>query len=316
MSKSRGQKSKNTAENQKPSFDKWLSVTNIVLTAIVGIGVAIYIQIRNENFQKRLQDEKDNGSFTNLTFNPLSMGALSSTYDLTGGGFSIQNDGETNAINIRTFICLKSLSQGWDDNIPDISSFGIDYSNPSLNLRIENSESSQCIRMSGSSNSILITLDTLPPKSQFSITLKPTFADIGDSQINTYYYSNISILYPIEMSAESCARSVQEFFRREYSLADFEVSVSCENCVETETKYEFLLADTLSMYSGECISPFKYSNYQSSIFDNFYLSRYIPSSVVYKYPQTVINRTDPLYLWISESGIDEISKDTYIQIVK
>src|SRR5687768_1521600 len=57
-----------SGNSEKWRFENWLNIGNLILTAVIGIVIAVYINIRNEKLQKQLVTLQNESQFANIEF--------------------------------------------------------------------------------------------------------------------------------------------------------------------------------------------------------------------------------------------------------
>lgn len=236
---------------RKFSLEFWLSITNLVLTAIIGIGIALYLNARNENFQKQLIDIQNNAKLANIeiTYKDviLSSGIGNSN---TNGYIIIKNNGPAVAENLRVAICMKTVNEQWRESINDISQFNITIDDISRKYKPEISKS-EC-GTDVNFNTLSVDIDSLSPQESISFTIKGAYAILDRQLVGGE--RNVHILIPIKgtainglmeidrsyinsMSDDELSKYVsnqfEDYITSNYYAATFTASASCNNCVTT-----------------------------------------------------------------------------------
>mgnify|MGYP001609908121 FL=1 len=90
---------------KKLSLSNWLATINLVLTTIIGIGIALYLNNRNEEFQKQLIDLENNAGLAHIQF--------IQKHARADGLLIITNDGPAFAKNLQISLCFINPGNSW-----------------------------------------------------------------------------------------------------------------------------------------------------------------------------------------------------------
>jgi hypothetical protein len=261
MTKSNKRKATKRGRTQKkPPLESWLTISNLVLTAIIGIGIAIYLNIRNERFQEQLVDRQNDAKLANIEITYKKGGFNSGIIgDSINGRIIVKNNGPASSENIRISICLETLNTQWKGVVDDISQFNITLNDVSRRYEPEISKS-EC----GAdiiSNLLSVDVGSLAPQGSISFVVKGGYALpsklVGNSR-------KVHLLIPFEetggliwinrmldsLSDEELSKYVQdefdEYLINNNYIATFSTRASCNNCVITNNNYS-------SAYSNPCL---------------------------------------------------------------
>ena len=150
----------------------WLRVANIIVTAIIGIGVAIFLNHREEQLRLDLAD-RDKQLQKELIalkaekeiqagFAQLELGRAYWYYP-NCAGVEVRNSGPAIARNIIADIYVYSIDELWKPWIDDTSKFEIKSYPPLVDIAIEYRNSDlpyDCQELSGPNNTVRLTLDS------------------------------------------------------------------------------------------------------------------------------------------------------------
>ncbi len=245
MPKIREKTKTNPKDNvNKISVEMWISIGNLLLTAIIGIAVAVYLNIRNEEFQKQLVTLQNQTEIAKLDLE----NAITNV-----DGFKIINQGPAIAKNIRAVVCLYNMHASWENAITDIDNFVVKTENISLNFSKQYTRT-ECGNSSILGNdSLVITLDALSPDQ--SATFSIGFSnDLPVEYLKVTRKAHLAIdnlLYPKNNSLsleDYLANPVNNYL--EETLADesqpaitFLIDVSCDNCnINKNIEYLYLMS--------------------------------------------------------------------------
>lgn len=224
---------------KKPKSLNWersLSIANLVLTAVIGIFVALYLKSRdeslaltlaqrNEEFQRQLIDIQAKAEFAQLEITEYCLNVLT-----CNGGFSIKNVGPATAKNIKLVVFVNKVYSPWADIVHDIGSFELKVDNPSLQVNINPVRVSTIngLDMSGN-NGYEVSIDNLPPNSTgiFSVVLQ------NDNYVEVTFTKTFSVKYLIDLGGPGhyiIHHPMTKFLESKFPVAYFLVNASCDNC--------------------------------------------------------------------------------------
>lgn len=274
--------------SRKLSFQTWISIVNLILTAIIGIGVSIYLQYSQQNFESELQareqsyqtqlqqksqeyqDElqKKEQEFQKEIIDLQRQLGLSNIHiehfvprpDAFGGYgahvIRVVNNGAATAKNIRVAICIDSMNPVWQESLTDISNFDFkEYANPSFDLvrKDVNSSCDFAFENSGN-NAAVVTIATLPPNEEYRIEVSLS-DNIKLKEVETKVLAHM--LTPKELVVIPSPDKVLippytyiEALISEFAVARFRVQASCENCIVT-SDYKTVPVVLLVDFSGD-----------------------------------------------------------------
>lgn len=213
---------------QESMAGNWLGIANLILTAIIGIGLAIFFKLRDESFQTnvmKLQSEMDRQS--KLAHIDLYESCFYRYY--CGGSFTVVNSGPANANNLRITLTLTGVQQPWDRAIKNIDVFPITIDPPSIQAEISRRKIN--LRYGDDidgNNTIDVVISTLPPNQQVEL-----FVAYDENMIATTEQTanrDVFITTDSEMSDVTLQKLISDFLERKYEVALFDVNASCENC--------------------------------------------------------------------------------------
>jgi hypothetical protein len=242
--------------SRKLTFQTWISITNLILTAIIGIGVAAYLQYSQQNFESELQakeqsyqtqlQQKDEESQKQiielqrqLGISNIFIGHLVPAGVYGGHIIRVTNNGPATAKNIRVAICIDSMNPVWEESLNDISNFDFkEYANPSFDLTREDVVSSCGFAFkNGGNNAVIITIATLPPNEDYGIAVSLS-NNIELKKVETKVLAHVLTpkslaIIPIPGNVLLNPPTFIETLIYEFTVARFQAQTSCENCVVT-----------------------------------------------------------------------------------
>ena len=320
--------------SKKHKPETWLAIINIVLTAIIGIAVAIYLSVRNEEFQKQFLELQRNSAIAHLQI----INDNEFHYEFAKDGVTIRNNGMAAAKNVRVIICISEIGRAWNDgwnqSIGDISNIEIFFSNPSLIQSQEYTTVTCEDQLEGvKKNAVLITINSLPANQTVDISVIPTKHATGESKlirqrafiiipesffVDNSKYGNPSspefdpdkLYYPIETALE-------RFYRFDFTaIANFHTYVTCDNCIVETDDGTILLTE----FDGMALTDlYLVSNDKNNVKISFFVltARVFPPEE-FNTPETAQNATTfgyfiYFYGWPFDDGliVDEIEKDSF-----
>jgi len=298
---------------RKLSLQTWISIGNLVLTAIVGIAVAVYLQQSEQTFQRELQNREEELQKQIITLQSQSEIAkvritTASVYPLDG--IEIENTGLTSAKNLRIVLCATSINNLWADFVSDMLMFDIATDNIALKFNKETTKTG-CINVSGAQHdSIVITLESLPPNQPVIFKIYPP-QSIPTEYVLTSQEAHIAVqkdLIPEDYSMPfetNFYDPLFEYLNHKFYTAYFLVDASCENCqVEKDVEFLRLRLHYLWDWRNTVIT----SEDGSYIRANFVFDTKYQVPLGKSFPDT------PLYLLLSNSDpstLLEISQEEY-----
>lgn len=229
MKKTESQSTKPTVEEKKSRRELILGISNLVLTAIIGIGIAIYLHYRDEQAQKDLialqAETQRQSSLAHIKITPTCL-----YYTSCAGSVLLTNTGPANAKNIKIVIVLGYVSEEWSPYIKDIKQFQIKTFPPSVDIVTSTRKVDTLYFPSElENNAYELTISNLPPQEEMRILLD------RDQSIATQTYT---INAPVTIYIQSTEPTAQlaldiplrKYLEERYNIAGFSIATSCENC--------------------------------------------------------------------------------------
>jgi len=197
-------------DDTKSKIQTWLAVVNIVLTIVIGIGITLFLDYRDKQFQSEMKsrDEQFQIRFAELkaqldsqiNLTTLSVFASSATqfncaenYIASCGSLvTVKNIGNVPAKNVKIIVALEAVGTPWKDVIKDINAFSYSIY-PPINsqvkpIRINNFDITDSVY---GDNAIEITIDNLPSNSSVNIS----FRLASTIQLKKFTSNQTTILY-------------------------------------------------------------------------------------------------------------------------
>lgn len=233
---------------QKPIGERWIGIANLILTALIGIGAALYLKNRdeslaislaqrNEEFQKQvisLQSEiQRKSSLAHLELVPVCPNPFRCS-----GAIEIRNAGPSSAKKVRIVANIRFTSDLWQDEINDISQFTFATTNPALEFKIQQIKVNPLYaqQMTGN-NAFEFLLDTFPPNTQTRLVFD---VDKSITRIATVTRTTtISFPTPPDPWYFFLDKPLVRYLEQKFKVADFTINASCENsdCYISEARF-------------------------------------------------------------------------------
>lgn len=220
--------------SKKLSRETWLAIANLGLTAMIGIVMAIYLNVRNEDFQKYLFDAQNQSKYANIeltVFEPTIYGDTS-----LAGSIGIKNNGPATAKNVRIGICINHVNDLWTNEITDINQFDFYFTDQSLKIQTE--YTSTCISSldeKEENDGVVFIIDTLSPD-QSSALIINIGKQIQRKAVHSSRQTQILIprqIIPADSELPSYLHfkePLSSYLTRAYYMISFSAQSSCENC--------------------------------------------------------------------------------------
>lgn len=253
-------------------WERSLSIANLVLTAVIGILVALYLKSRdedlaltlaqrNEEFQRQLIDIQTKAEFAQLEVTEYCLNILT-----CNGGFSIKNIGPATAKNIKLVVFVNKVYSPWVGIVHDIDSFEIKVDNPSLQVNISSVGVSTIngLDMLGN-NAYEVSIDNLPPNSMgtFSMALQ------DDNYVETTLTKTFSVKYLIDLGGPGhyiIHRPMTRFLESKFPVAYFLVNASCDNC-QGNSSGVYIIVSSLTNWSNRVLKQETINGLQLETFE-------------------------------------------------
>ncbi len=254
------------------NWERSLNIANLVLTAVIGIFVALYLKSREENlaitlaqrneeFQRQLIDIQAKAEFAQLEVVEYCLNVLT-----CNGGFSIKNIGPAVAKNIKLVVFVNKIYSPWVDIVHNIESFEFKVDNPSLQININpvRVNTINGLDMLGN-NAYEVSIDNLPPNSTgiFSIMLK------NDNYVETTFIKTFSVKYLIDLGGPGhyiIHRPMTKFLESKFSVAHFLVNASCDNC-QGNNSGVYITASSLTNWNNTVLKQETTNDLQLEFFE-------------------------------------------------
>ena len=221
---------------RKPKLDTLIAISNLILTAIVGIGITLYLNHRNEEFQKQLIELQTKAELANLVIS------------YQNGVISLNNLGPATAQDLRLVFCIYSIDTKWLRSIQHISDFDITIDNPALESSTQIKQSLCDATFYG--DALQLSIKSFPPQQSLQVQAKPSAnISVRTVEVKGDVYMVESSLFKSESSQIWTGRpinwpsSMNEFTGsplnlaldnyladNEFKVAEIEISMACQNC--------------------------------------------------------------------------------------
>ena len=237
MAKSRSNSSKADIEIKKFKAEIWLNIANLILTAIIGIAIAIFLKYRDEQVQKdiiALQAEIEQQA----SLAHLEVATTCLYYTSCDGAIEIKNLGPASARNVKAVIALEVVDEAWEPLVDDISRFTVRKFPPSLDITMQTRTVDVLydFQMVSGNNAVELSIDTLPPDSRFQVLL--TFTPQGP--VKEYEVSIPVTMYIDDGRAQMLSEApLRQYLEKRFQVASFSGTTTCENCEGSPSKITF-----------------------------------------------------------------------------
>lgn len=248
------------------SLDRWLAIANLILTGIVGIAIAIYLQYNNQKFSEEQQlnqqsflatqqaiqlEFQSNQSISNIIKNSyLGMLGNFDTYPIKDIEkhfrvlFDFSNRGPAIANNLNISVCIYSTGPMWESTRDSIEAFEITPIDSSMNYEklITNRECNGKRPNGITNNTVLFSFKFLPPNQYIRISLRPPEHPLGtevtdSTKVHALIPNSILSTNPNEKIYIFSGRGSSDFttamdgyLSNKSALATFYAEGSCDNC--------------------------------------------------------------------------------------
>lgn len=248
------------------SIDRWLAVANLVLTGIVGIAIAIFLQFNNQRFteeqqlnqqnflatqQALQQDFQNKQSISNIVkYSSVGMIGNFDTYVYSDIEkyfrvlFDFRNNGPAIANNLNISVCIYSTGPMWESTINSIEAFEITPVNSSINYEktVTNRVCSNKMPDGITNNTILFSFESIPPNQYIRISLKPpkysfdrevtdstkVHAIIPNTLISTNQNEKIYIFS--SRGSSDFISAMDDYLTSKTAIARVDAEAFCDNC--------------------------------------------------------------------------------------
>ena len=198
-----------------------------MLTAIIGIGIALFLNYRDEKVQKKIIDlqaeiaRKENIANLQLVTDYVFYSPLKQ-------GFRIENLGPAIAKNLRIVVVVNNVEDEWGPVIDEIEKFSLEAYPPSLDINLQTIKVDNIYygnQMKGN-NAFRLTTD-LPVGEEIIAKLDLSsdlpYEEVTSTRMINIYYDNWS-------SQTYFIYEIGQWLSNHYRIAEFSIYISCENC--------------------------------------------------------------------------------------
>ena len=232
----------------KERWEIWLSLGNLLVTLIVGIGVAVFINYRNEKIQleiielqanidrqlssqqldaqKQLIELQAENEKKSKTAN-IEITEVCAYYWGCDGVLEIKNLGIADASDIRIILYSPAIPDSWLPSIKDINAFSVRMLSPSINYTINQItvDTLSNSNLASSPNAFEIIVKDLSAGQNFYIITKPsTSLPLKKFEINRHVAMHMTEkLFYLD--------ALRTYFNQQFAVATFNVELECQNCI-------------------------------------------------------------------------------------
>jgi hypothetical protein len=224
-----------------------LAIANLILTAIVGIGVAIYINFRNETLQKELvllQAEAEERTQRELLRFESEISRAENTpqisikdtclyYSSCDGSVAVINDGLGQAKNVRIVIVLMQVAEEWQNTIQNIGQFNLLTlpASQKVDLNEEKVDVLYPISNLNGNNAFVLDIPELPANGGVDILIAHAASYDQNSDLEwREIRRRVTLNLPPSDEAVFFSNALRHYLESYYSIARFSVEASCDNC--------------------------------------------------------------------------------------
>lgn len=235
---------------EKVHVEVWVSIANLILTAIIGIGMAIFLKYRDEQIQKdaillQAQVQKEIIAMQATLESDNNSAHLEISKDCLywtscDGTVTIKNTGPGDAKNVHVTINIDDISDDWREAVKDISVFKLKKFPPSLKINSNTTRVDTLynfIEIEGD-NAFEISIDLLPKGGEFSIllSLNDTVPTKKASASRPVTFYDTPDLGPLLLDV------LDPFVESIFPIASFAVDSTCENCDGKSITAHFIMS--------------------------------------------------------------------------
>ncbi len=310
--------SANTANRisaRKKNID-WIGLSNIIVSLLVGVVVAIYLNFRAEQFQTdmvnlqaRIQGE----------YNSAHLQIACPHIDCTQM-FTVTNTGFGVAKSVNVVIAISSVTPLWTPFVDAIDKFRLSIRPFSASVRVTPIiDTSVNALPSGKNNAYLLALDNLGPNTSLTVSIHTDNLYQSSEGTKEYKQRYRATLYytAAEGQALSNAKSIEEVINdfidnNFFEIANFTMEASCASCAG-DTSYarfpsfepsvdnnNFLVTSNSETFMPT-VAPTKLSNSGYDLAVSFAVDYIVPKV------SNQISIPSPLYLQVNSYGSDNQS---------
>lgn len=248
---------------QKSRFDRWISVLQLLVTVLTGVGVALLIGHRNQELQLQLAQQEDHlqrelvtlqaeaerqASLAHLELRPTCVYVTS-----CGGAFQLRNNGPAAARDVETIIIVVDVNALWRRVLTDSQMLFVENFPPTLDV----TETPKRVDVfypgvsPNGNNAIESSVDLLPPGGELqtliSFSVYHTFVEVVAIS-RTLTISNV--VTPDDTAGlVSNTNLLRRYLENKYWIAKFSVETICSNCEVTEQEKFFIPISALGSWN-------------------------------------------------------------------
>ena len=247
--------------NSESDISSRLAIANLILTAIVGIGVAIYINFRNEAVQKEivlLQAEAEERVQREILQLESEISRAENTPQITiketclyyiscDGSVAVSNNGLGQAKNVRIVVVLRQVAEEWQHIVQDIGQFNLLTlpASQRIDSREEEVDVLYPMRNFKGNNAFIMDIPELPTNGGVDILIAHAPAyDQNSDLIRHEIKRTVTLNLPQSTETVYFSNALYQYFESLYSIAQFSVEVSCDNC-EGENAHQDIYVSSL-----------------------------------------------------------------------
>lgn len=309
----------NSELNEENTSKNLLGIANLILTGIIGIAVALYVNSSNQQSQRDLlQIQAESASNLALTqaasakelaelqaeldrrakMASLELSMPCQYYSMCSEAIKIRNLGPATATNIKVVISISQIKDIWQNSINDISAFKVETFPPSRDVIIKETSADLIYPSIEGNNSYEVIISNLSPQSQFVIKLSLSETiPVDIKEVNRKASVKCS-------EAEVCLGTAPlwEYLFFTHPVSQFYVSADCDNCEGTWVIRDSYFVSSIT--DSNALKMFGFTVRPNEFSADFAESYAIPSGIEYT-PATA-----PIVLEVSrkDDGTFEITE--------
>lgn len=237
----------------KERWEIWLGLSNLVLTVIIGVGVAVFLNYRNEkiqleiiqlqaNINRQLSEQQTEAQKELLELQVenerkakianIEVTEVCAYFWGCDGTLQVRNLGPAEATNLKIVLYSPNINEAWLPIMQDISAFSVRIPTPLIDYTITQTtvDSLSSSNLPAPINAFEIDIKKLKVDETFLIITKP-------SPTLPLEHFEITKRVVVHKSAEYLfyIDALREYMNRQFTVATFSIDLDCGNCVTTTT---------------------------------------------------------------------------------
>ncbi len=246
---------------QKSRFDRWVSVLQLLVTVLTGVGVALLINHGNQQLQLQIAEQEDllhrelpklqaeaarQANLADLELQPTCVYSAS-----CDGAFRLSNKGQAAARDVETHIIVVDVNALWRHVLTDSQMLSVKYYPPTLHAS-DKPEKVEVFYPGVSpegNNAILSWADMLPSNGKLQTLID---FNIDSSFVEVVAISRTLTITNVVMPEDTADRIpnlLLRYLESEYWIAKLSLETICSNCEVTGQENFFIPISSLSSWN-------------------------------------------------------------------